>query len=244
MIIASFESNHINTLVLCSFSSLHLGSENDLRFVYCACAISQILNDWTGVDMDAAVKYIQSCRTWDGAISLIPGQESHGGSTFCGIASLKLMGRLKEVLDDDDTFSWRNDLVQWCVSRQIEGLQGRPNKLEDTCYSYWIGGTLQILNCDHLLEQELLREFVMDCQTDMGGFSKLRDGSYYPDLLHSFYSLSWLSLSHTGNKEAIANGAHLVSNERETFILHPLDCSLGMSCRRIDMYRKNKLNSS
>eukprot|EP00979_Chaetoceros_neogracilis_P013591 scaffold3926_cov162-Chaetoceros_neogracile.AAC.2 len=63
-------------------------------------------------------------------------------STFCGIASLKLMGRLKQVLNDDDTFSWRNDLVTWRVSKQIGRLQGRPNKLEDTCYFYWIGGTL------------------------------------------------------------------------------------------------------
>jgi geranylgeranyl transferase type-1 subunit beta len=59
---------------------VHLGSENDLRFIYCACAISHIIKDWNGVDIDEAVKYIRSCRAWDGAISLIPGQESHGGS--------------------------------------------------------------------------------------------------------------------------------------------------------------------
>jgi len=216
-----------------------------LRFVYCACAISHILNDWSGVDIDRAVQYIQACRTWDGAISLIPGQESHGGSTFCGVASLNLMGRLKQVLDDHD--KWRNELVQWCVSRQIEGMQGRTNKLEDTCYSFWIGGTLKILNCDHLLDQKLLRAFVTDCQSDMGGFSKLRDPgrSYYPDLLHSFYSLSWLSFSHTTiNEEDVINGAHLGSNVNGSLTLHPLNCTLGMSSRRIDMYRKGILNSS
>eukprot|EP00979_Chaetoceros_neogracilis_P013592 scaffold3926_cov162-Chaetoceros_neogracile.AAC.3 len=62
----------------------------------------------------------------------------------------------------------------------------------------------------------------------MGGFSKLRDRSYYPDLLHSFYSLSWLSLSHTNsNKEDITNGVHVESNVREFLSLHPLDYSLG-----------------
>mmetsp|Transcript_21684 Transcript_21684/g.32104 ORF Transcript_21684/g.32104 Transcript_21684/m.32104 type:complete len:239 (+) Transcript_21684:332-1048(+) len=230
-----------------SFSCLHMGSENDLRFVYCACAISHILNDWSGIDKDAVVKYIQSCRTWDGAISLIPGQESHGGSTFCGIASLKLMGRLNQVLDDEKD-NWRQDLVQWCVFRQIEGLQGRRNKLQDTCYSYWIGGALKILDHDLLLDHELLRAFVMDCQTDMGGFSKLRDASYFPDLLHSFYSLAWLSLSspdNNGKGVGNVNGADSASasgiGERIT-LLHPLDCVLGMSSRRFDMYKKKCCN--
>jgi len=221
-----------------------MGSENDMRFVYCACAISHILNDWSGIDKDAVVKYIQSCRTWDGAISLIPGQESHGGSTFCGIASLKLMGRLNQVLDDNDD-NWRRELVQWCVFRQIEGLQGRPNKLEDTCYSYWIGGTLKILEHD-LLDQDLLRAFVMDCQTDIGGFSKLRDASYFPDLLHSFYSLAWLSLSthSSDNGKGVGNGADssLASGIGERISLHPLDCVLGMSSRRFDMYKEKRCN--
>jgi geranylgeranyl transferase type-1 subunit beta len=33
-------------------------------------------------------------------------------------------------------------------------MQGRPNKLEDTCYSYWIGATLRLLARDDLLDQE------------------------------------------------------------------------------------------
>eukprot|EP00966_Prymnesium_polylepis_P043145 1002147-Prymnesium_polylepis.1 len=35
------------------------------------------------------------------------------------------------------------ELVQWCVGRQRGGFQGRPNKDEDTCYSFWIGASLQ-----------------------------------------------------------------------------------------------------
>jgi geranylgeranyl transferase type-1 subunit beta len=29
-------------------------------------------------------------------------------------------------------------LVKWLVRRQGLGFQGRPNKLEDTCYSFWV----------------------------------------------------------------------------------------------------------
>lgn len=101
-----------------------------------------------------------------------------------------LMGKVDEVLSED---GWRDDLIRWCVSRQIGGMQGRPNKVEDTCYSYWIGGTLRLLGCDDLLDTDALTSFVLSCQTDMGGFSKVRGA--YPDLLHSFYSMAWLSLS-------------------------------------------------
>ena len=173
-----------------SFQCIHFGSENDMRFLFCACAISHMLNDWSGVDVDKAVDFIRSCRSYDGAISLLPGQEGHGGSTFCAISALTLMGKAEDVLAED---GWRDELIRWCVSRQLGGMQGRPNKVEDTCYSYWIGGTLRLLGCDNVLDQEALTSFVLSCQTDMGGFSKVQ--GVYPDLLHSFYSMAWLSLS-------------------------------------------------
>jgi Prenyltransferase, beta subunit len=204
-------------LAFFSFQCVGYGSECDLRFVYCACAICYILGDWSGVDKDAMLQYIQSCRTYDGALSLVPNQESHGGSTYCGIASLALMGELDQVFLHFD--GWKEDLVRWCVSRQMEGMQGRPNKLEDTCYSYWIGATLKILDCEYLLDRDVLRCFVMGCQSGTGGFSKVRDEYHPPDLLHSFYSLAWLSFS---RKE-----------------LHPIDCMLGMSSRHFDAFRRN-----
>jgi len=177
-------------------------SEHDLRFLYCACSISHMLQDWSGIDQDRAVHYIQQCRNpIDGSFALVPGgQEGHGGSTFCAVASLTLMGRLKQVLDPDSSTGsgsgsvcWRNELIRWCVHRQVGGMQGRPNKVEDTCYSFWIGGTLRLLGHDDLLDHTALRTFVMKCQTSMGGFSKTI--GEYPDLLHSFYSMAYLSWS-------------------------------------------------
>lgn len=41
-----------------SFCPTFFGSENDMRFIYCACCISYILDDWSGVNMDKAVEYI------------------------------------------------------------------------------------------------------------------------------------------------------------------------------------------
>jgi hypothetical protein len=49
------------------------GSENDMRFVYCACCISYVLDNWSGVDIDKAVVFIKnsmvsidsSSRQWE-----------------------------------------------------------------------------------------------------------------------------------------------------------------------------------
>lgn len=194
-----------------SYQCIAVGSEHDMRFLYCACCISHALGDWSGLDKERAVHYIKSCRSFDGAIALLPGNEGHGGSTFCGIASLVLMERLDEVVDEE----WRAELIKWCVGRQVGGLQGRPNKAEDTCYSYWIGGTLRLLGADDLLNHQELRTFVMKCQTRMGGFSKLIGA--FPDVLHAYYSLSYLSLSQSHVQ---------VPPEDE---LKELNCTLGIS---------------
>jgi geranylgeranyl transferase type-1 subunit beta len=180
-----------------SFQAVAIGSECDARFLYCACSISHMLDDWSGVDTTKAVDFVKSCRGYDGGIALIAGQEGHGGSTFCGTAALALMGKLDQVLDEDD---WRAQLVHWCVHRQVAGMQGRPNKAEDTCYSYWIGGTLCLLEQEHLLDQDRLRNYVLSCQHQLGGFGKVLGA--YPDVLHAFYSLAWTSISsnkHFGN---------------------------------------------
>ena len=228
-----------------SFMCTAGGSENDVRFLYCACAISYMINDWSGMNQDRAVDYIQSCRSYDGALGMNPGQEGHGGSTFCAIASLHLMGRLDSILEKDLT--WRNDLVRWCVSRQCGdavrnengGMQGRPNKVEDTCYSYWIGGTLWLMGRDDLLDSKKLRSYILCCQTPMGGFSKVIQGT--PDVLHSFYSLAWMSMSSNplngcsecDNDRLVGDKKLKERSSEKDRPLHQLDCALGIRQSRL-----------
>lgn len=186
---------------------------------------------------------------------MVPNQEGHGGSTFCAIASLVLLGLLDEVIPPQS--EWRKDLIQWCLERQCfdagddkedcsssccassvlsddlflphnnrskqetvsevsAGMQGRPNKEEDTCYSFWIGATLSLLHSDSnsegisLLDSQKLTHYILKNQCDVGGFTKNLTAAF-PDLLHSFYSLSFLCMS--GSYESD---------------LKKLDCSLGM----------------
>jgi hypothetical protein len=57
------------------FQATKSGSEAcDMRFLYCACAISQMLNDWSGVNRDRAADYIWSCLSYEGGFALTPGK--------------------------------------------------------------------------------------------------------------------------------------------------------------------------
>ena len=73
--------------------------------------IETLLNekDLVGIDRKKAVEYILSCRNYnDGAFGLNPCKESHGGATFCAIASLYLLNKLN-LIDN------KSRLVNWIV---------------------------------------------------------------------------------------------------------------------------------
>ncbi|XP_015524533.2 geranylgeranyl transferase type-1 subunit beta [Neodiprion virginianus] len=172
-----------------SFTATLTGSESDMRFIYCACCISAILDDWSGIDKRKAINYIKESISYDGGIGQGPGLESHGGSTFCAVASLLLMDNLTSALSEKQL----NRLRYWCLMRQIGGFHGRPNKPEDTCYSFWVGATLQILGVRHLTDATENRAYVLTTQDSvLGGLSKFDTSA--PDPLHTYLGLCGLSL--------------------------------------------------
>ncbi|EDV25595.1 uncharacterized protein TRIADDRAFT_23924 [Trichoplax adhaerens] len=172
------------------FAATLNGSEDDMRFIYCACCVSYMINDWRGVNKDKAVGYILSSITYDGGISQGPELESHAGSTFCAVASLQLMDCLDTYLADKK----KEMLKRWLVNRQINGFQGRPNKLQDTCYSFWVGAALKILDAYDYIDFECQRQYLLSTQSQYtGGFSKWIDT--LPDPLHSYFGICGLSLA-------------------------------------------------
>jgi len=174
-----------------SFNSHKDGLESDMRFVYCVCSICSILDTWEGINLDKLENFILSCQSSLGSIGMGPGQEGHGGSTYCGVTALFLMDRLHKL-------PLREELIEWLVQRQGEGFQGRIGKMQDTCYGYWIGLTLQMLDAlDFVSYQNFY--FYQECQFEAGGFSKYPQGS--PDIVHSYLGLVSVSvLGHTGLK--------------------------------------------
>ena len=169
-----------------AFAATRLSTENDLRFVYCACVIAFLLNDWSGIRKEQCRDFILQCRTYEYAFGQVPGAEAHGGSTFCAIAALSLMHYL-------DQLDHQPELIRWCLHRQSEGFNGRPNKPDDSCYSWWIVATLKLLHSHALIDCQLNETFLHATESKMtGGFSKWPDSSADP--LHSYMSLAGLSL--------------------------------------------------
>ena len=182
-----------------SFEATGFGTESGMRFLYCACAVSYMLNDWSGVDMDMAKDYIRKCTTYDGAMGLHPGQESHGGSTYCAVAALALMGEQNSFLKSDDRYF---KLVRWCIHRQKSGFQGRRNKVPDTCYSFWVGATLKMLDAFDFVDTKACCAFHKTCEFRFGGFCKFPE-SRYPDPLHTYFSICALSMMKTKGFKAL-----------------------------------------
>ncbi|XP_034938928.1 geranylgeranyl transferase type-1 subunit beta [Chelonus insularis] len=171
------------------FMAMKNGSESDMRFLYCACCVSALLDDWSGMNKTTAIDYILKSISYDGAMGQGPELESHGGSTFCAVASLDLMNELHNVLSK----SQLEKLRRWCLMRQTDGFQGRPGKPSDTCYSFWIGATLKILDAGHLVDSNENRKFILSTQDNItGGFAKYYD--YCPDAIHTYLGICGLSL--------------------------------------------------
>ncbi|PKC04350.1 protein geranylgeranyltransferas-like protein type I beta subunit [Rhizophagus irregularis] len=169
-----------------SFTQTYQGMESDMRFLYCAVVISYILNDFSGINIEKAIDYIKNSQSYDFGIGQGPGEESHGGSTYCAISSLYMLNKLDEgLLSKEKT-------LFWLISRQESGFQGRANKPPDTCYSFWIGASLKILDKLELINYEQNHNFLMQTQAKFGGFAKLIDN--YPDVMHTYLGIAGLSL--------------------------------------------------
>ncbi|XP_037958564.1 geranylgeranyl transferase type-2 subunit beta [Teleopsis dalmanni] len=163
--------------------------EVDTRFSFCAVGILTLLQRMKNtIDVEKAVSFVMSCcNQTDGGFGSKPGAESHAGLIYCCVAFLSLTKRLHLI--DIDKLCW------WLCERQLAsgGLNGRPEKLADVCYSWWVLASLTIMGRLHWISSEKLQEFILSCQdTETGGFAD-RTGNL-PDIFHTLFGLGALSL--------------------------------------------------
>jgi geranylgeranyl transferase type-1 subunit beta len=73
------------------------------------------------------------------------------------------------------------------------GMNGRINKVGDTCYAYWVCQPLQLLGHLHIVDRKPIRRWLLDkTQHMVGGFGKLPGD--HPDAYHSFLGTMVLSM--------------------------------------------------
>ncbi len=161
--------------------------EIDTRFTYCALACLRILGFESLVNFESATEFCLKCANFDGAFGCIPGAESHAGNTFCSVAALALTKSLDKV--DVDTLGW------WLCERQLEcgGLNGRPDKKEDVCYSWWVLASLRAIERDSWINGDKLALFIGECADEQDGGFADRPGDM-ADVFHTFFALGGLAL--------------------------------------------------
>lgn len=174
--------------------------EIDTRFTYCALSSLSILKALDRVNVPLAAQFILACKNFDGGFGCTIGAESHAGQVFTCVGALSIAKSL-HLLDDSNsgdnmTTSCAADLLGWWLAeRQCDsgGLNGRPEKQADVCYSWWILSVLSIMGRVSWINKDKLAAFILKCQDDDdGGIADRPDDM--ADIFHTFFGISGLSL--------------------------------------------------
>lgn len=180
---------------------MHENGESDLRAIYCCLSVAFILNIVDDELLEGVVEFIKKCQTFEGGLGPEPFCEAHGGYSYCGIATLVLLGKLNQSIDVDR-------FIRWLVNRQMAvegGFQGRTNKLVDSCYSFWQGSVFNLLimngnqhkysqDSELLYDQLALQAYILFCCQEKNGGLVDKPGKH-PDLFHTNYASAGLALS-------------------------------------------------
>lgn len=101
-----------------SFASFPNSPEQDVRFVYSAVAILAMVrvDPRTVIDVDSTLRFLKSCRRYEGGYGRVPHSEAQGGTTYCALASLALLSALESGQSDEEA----DETTRWLVARQLE----------------------------------------------------------------------------------------------------------------------------
>lgn len=152
------------------------------------------------INLPKAIEFVMSCCNPDGGFGSKPHAESHAGLIYCCVGFLSLTQQLHRI--DAEKLCW------WLCERQLPsgGLNGRPEKLPDVCYSWWVLSSLTIMGRLHWIKADGLEQFILSCQdNETGGFSD-RTGNL-PDIFHTLFGLGALSLLNADKRLKPINAA-------------------------------------
>ncbi|CAH8568347.1 unnamed protein product [Schistosoma curassoni] len=191
--------NRVNVEAVCAFVSKlqqpdgsfagDIWGEIDTRFSFCAVATLHIVGmlSENTIDIEACASYLEKCQNLDGCFGTRPGSESHAGQAYCVVGALAILRQLHRL--NIDRAAW------WLAERQLPsgGLNGRPEKHPDVCYSWWTVATLTIFGRLTWINQTDLTRFILASQDDQTGGIADKPGNI-PDPFHTLFGLAGLSL--------------------------------------------------
>ncbi|PAN07989.1 hypothetical protein PAHAL_1G378300 [Panicum hallii] len=104
---------------------------------------------------------------------------------FCCVGTLAIAGSLHHI--DRDLLGW------WLCERQCKdgGLNGRPEKLADVCYSWWVLSSLIMIDRVHWIDKEKLTRFILNCQDkENDGISVSDRPDNAVDIYHTYFGVA------------------------------------------------------
>ncbi|EGW35526.1 beta subunit of protein farnesyltransferase [Spathaspora passalidarum NRRL Y-27907] len=229
---------------------MHEYGEADTRSTYCVLVIASLLNLLTPELTDGVQDWLNLCQTYEGGFSGVPNTEAHGGYTFCALASYFILNTDTDSIEKSINVE---KLLRWSVERQMSiegGLNGRTNKLVDSCYSFWIGALFPMLEIitgqKELFNRNGLAHYILRCaQSNHGGFMD-KPGKGV-DFYHTNYALCGLSvceyLHSVSNKDdvlAYRIKANAYGDKHYTLPVHPV---FGIPVKDVDEARQYFQNS-
>lgn len=158
--------------------------EIDSRFVYSAIYVLRIFDAESPIK---CLEFFKKCYNYDGGFGGTIDAESHAAYIFCSVGGLSIINKLEEF----DV----NKIKKLLSLRQTSsgGFNGRPEKLPDVCYSWWVLASMAALGDIHNVDIEALEKYILSCQDEeRGGFGD-RPGNDV-DVFHTFFALAALSL--------------------------------------------------
>ena len=174
--------------------------ETDTRFLYGALNALSLLNilphqrpdEPPLINVTAATDHVKACQNFDGGFGVMPGAESHAGQIFTCLGALSITGELDSFLGEEG----KDRLGAWLSERQLDdsgGFNGRPMKLVDVCYSWWVGSSLAMIGKMDWIDKKRLTEFVLRCQDpEQGGVADRPEDMV--DVFHTHFAITGLSL--------------------------------------------------
>ncbi|KAI4601550.1 hypothetical protein KJ359_011680 [Pestalotiopsis sp. 9143b] len=165
--------------------------ESHAGYSYCAVAALSVL-DVAAEDKDDPNKYLKA------GIPNIPALVHYLVS--------RQFAYIEQADDEDEDAPPLPDLASLTLEEpSLAGFSGRPNKIPDTCYTWWVAGALDLLSNAFdgptKVDQTSGKKFLLEkTQHLIGGFGK--NAGKPPDVYHSYLGLAALATMAGDEKEA------------------------------------------
>ena len=161
--------------------------EVDTKFTYCAFVLMSLLGKMELININKGIEWLIKCENFDSGFGCNQDCETHGGQIFTVLGALSIANKL-DLVDKDS-------LGLWLSERQCDsgGFNGRPEKVPDVCYSWWIGASLVMIGKQDWINKEKLVNFILSAQNEQTGGISDKPGNG-TDPYHTFFGCSGLSL--------------------------------------------------